>query len=278
MSLDIALLTDGRPVPWEDIATWLGAREHWTVRESQATYENGDTGVYFLLDLNKEAGDEAPLVAAINVYRPNFFFAEIGPEVEALVDRFALVRGDHDEHRIVRRRFDVVELEAEWRQGNALAHRSIAPGDPALLEAPGEVLSAAWRWNRGRAELQRRYGDDVFVPGMMAVASGPWVETAVVWTDAIPTLLPVADHVIVLRDRLRRRFSTHDLRLMHRRDLVALLGELSASNVTEEGVVTQPGSAVEAWLRALPRHPVVDFRTVSWDLVHDSELVAGLRG
>jgi hypothetical protein len=234
--------------------------------------------VYFLLDLNRNLVDEAPLVAAINLYRPNFFFDEIGPEVEALVAAFSLVRGDHDEHGITTRPFDATKLEEEWREANIVAHRSIAPGDPALFEAPGEVLNEAWRWNRGRQDQQRRYGDDVFVPGVMAVATGPWAETAVIWSDATPTLLPAVDQVIVLRDRFRRRFSKRDVRLMPRGEVVARLAELSAATETPEGVVTQSGAAVEAWLRSLARQPVVDFQGVAWDHVHDSELVAGLRG
>jgi hypothetical protein len=77
-------------------------------------------------------------------------------------------------------------------------------------------------WNLHRERLQATVGEGIFVPKIMFAAAPPSARAVVVWTDAIPILLPEVDAVVLHRDeyaprRLFRR--TPDLAIVAWRDI-----------------------------------------------------------
>ena len=76
---------------------------------------------------------------------------------------------------------------------------------PTPRTLPRETLRAVWEWNFARQAWNDELGDHVFVPRIYFFDGGDAVTTAVLWTDAMPAILPRVDRVLLYRDALRPR-------------------------------------------------------------------------
>jgi len=193
------------------------ARQHYTVSDTQAAYENPDTNVYFVFETTTpdKSDPEAVepegtwLALNLNLYRPSVFGLEAARELAAVTaatdsDVVDLQAGEPDV-----RPFDPDEFLERWNDADVKAHQAfLAPreGDtpmPPPRTLPGRQLRAVWEWNVARQQWNDELGADVFVPRVFLLDAGERVETAVVWTDAMPAMLPRVDRVLVYRNALR---------------------------------------------------------------------------
>lgn len=205
----------GTPMPSASALTaWFAGRLHYAMDETQAIYENDDTGVYFIFDLPSQPGedDESPpsLALNLNFFRPGCFAVEAAIELDALVKRFSFEVEDPQIAGMDDGPYSTEGLLRGWNAGNELALRTLLTGEHAqetIHTLPAATIQRVWRWNLERKELQARLGEEVFVPRISYLALDGRVQTAVVWGDAIPVVLPPTDQLLLAREHLApRRF------------------------------------------------------------------------
>jgi hypothetical protein len=276
VSIEITLTSDGS-LGLETVHSWLAGRAHWSVESRQGIYENGDTDVHMVLDLDVGRQGEAVLTAVLNLYRPSFFIAELEHEISHLVEDLGLRREVQGPDGPSTLDYSADDLVSEWHESNAVAHRALWGADPDPLHADREVLDRVWRWNAARWSTQDELGDEIFVPRLTGVINDrSVVRTGVVWADAIPTAFPDCDLVIVFRSAPRRRRvfgrGKTATALYSRDSIVRLLTEADAAHIEADGlVVSHASAALTEWVSRLPSAAAA-FRTTSWDRVHDREL------
>lgn len=273
MSFDLEFRARTGTVDVGRVHEWLAGRSNWRVEGASAVYDNDDTGVYFVLDVNQPASDEPPLVALINYYRPSFFVREIELELRSLVAAFGLVVFDPQNEQTAPDGFDAGWLTSRWDAANRQASPALATDNADTMSTAR--LAAAWSWNYQRNAVQESYGEDVFVPGIIAIRTPAGTSTAVVWTDAIPLILPDVGYVIVFRNRLapRRllRAAEPDAVLLGHETVVDVLRPWSTivDDRLEFRVPSIPPE-LEQWVQRLPAQRG-GFSGVAWDQVHDIE-------
>jgi hypothetical protein len=203
-----------------DFERYFGERPHYTVQNGQAWYEHPDTGVYFSFDhCDPTDEDEVECWASFNLNfnRPHYFALEALPELEAFVSAFDLVVEDPQIDGMGHGEFVGDLFVSGWSKGNQLgsaaAGESGAEAPPTL---PTTTLEAIWRWNYGREAFQRRLGDSIFVPRIVFLKANRSPQTATIWTDAIPVVLPRTDVVVIHREETAPR------RLFRRRSDLAI--------------------------------------------------------
>ncbi len=203
MSYDLFLQPAGsKPCAAHEFAEYFADRPHYTLKHGQAWYENEDTGVYFSIELcEEEAGEGAWASFNMNFFRPHVFALEAVPELEALVKGLDLAVWYPDSDSEVGRfeAFDAERFRKSWSVGNEFAFRAMRQQGLEKPVVPSAVVEATWRWNHARGRLQKRLGEDLFVPKIMFIEGEDGPCTASVWDDAIPCLLPVTDEVILYR-------------------------------------------------------------------------------
>jgi hypothetical protein len=199
------------PLTPKEIDGFFKDRKHYTLSTGQAVYENADTGVYFLFDLkSSDEESESQGIASFNLnyFRPHFFGLEAAPEVDAVVRHFGFSISDPQNEGMGDGPFTPEGFVNGWNAGNAFGYRAILKSENApkvVYSRPRSELESTWRWNLERERIQSTLGDDVFVPRISWVMLGGAVASAVVWPDAIPTLIPAVDLLIIPRDELAPR-------------------------------------------------------------------------
>jgi len=210
MRYNLFFNTNGRNPTADDFAEYFGGRNHYTLNDSQAWYENRDTGVYFSFELDDDDSDDDEEAIDswssfnINLFRPHFFGLEALPELEAFVGAFDAMIHDPQVDGMGTGEFSADGFIRGWNHSNHFAYRAMLTSgdadDPIVY--PTQTLESIWRWNFGRDEFQNDVGESVYVPRIMFMKSGRRPNSAVVWPDAIPIYLPQADIVILLRNEL----------------------------------------------------------------------------
>lgn len=171
------------------------------MRDTAATYENEDTGVYFQIEWEiKKRLLRGSLVSNasinINYYRPSFFGIEAAPEIAKFVERFSPSIEDPQMGGMGSGPYSDSGLLNGWNQGNAFAHRSIIPTlDTPPYGLPTARLKQIWDWNYVRETRQTKVGDDIFVPRIMFAQMKGGVVTLCTWVGA-PTELPEVDLIV----------------------------------------------------------------------------------
>ncbi|MBK9032210.1 MAG: hypothetical protein IPL61_12975 [Myxococcales bacterium] len=172
-----------------------------------------------------------------------------------------------------------------WREGNDLALRISATGRDApelVYTLPAATIERVWRWNLERKDLQARLGEDVFVPAISYLALDGRVQTAAVWTDAIPVALPPTDQLVLFRDRLAPR------RLLRRVADVCICPSEEAEVLVRTFAAPSDGAAYRRLRYVAPPAEVRDFfrsrdrwrepiPMIPGDQVLEAELVARAR-
>jgi hypothetical protein len=193
---------------------YFSQRPHYKVAGGQAWYENEDTGVYFVFELQNEAeheeGEYFPVALNVNYFRPSSFGLEAEPEVKAFVDAFDMTVSDPQTHGMGDGEYSSKLFLSGWNHGNEFGYAAILR-DPAnrenLISLPTDELLGAWSWNRARNGLQQELGESKFVPRIMFVLIDGQPATAAVWPDGIPIAVPRVNYFFVPRKELApRRF------------------------------------------------------------------------
>lgn len=291
MSYDLSFVpsAEGAPLTTE----YFRDRAYYSVEGGQAVYQHPDSGVYFIFEDVAEGGDcdpPATLQLILNLYRPHFFALEAADEIEALVAATGAQIHDPQDAETAVRPFDARRFIAAWNDSNAKGCRALlAPtaGEPLPVPftRPNAELEAIWRWNRSRSERAERVDDDVFIPRVSFLTVGADVWTVVVWTDAMPAVLPEVDGVLVYRDSIKKaRWAiwkkAADVALVSWADLIARLpaGGLDAGAPRTRNLAGfRPSGEFVDYLRALPAI-AADMKLIPADQVLNRELVAPVAG
>lgn len=194
----------------EQFREYFNGRRHYEVSESQAIYQNMDTGIYFIIDHNESEGDDPesiPSTASLNLnyYRPHVFGLEAVDEISAFIGHFDFSIHDPQNEGMDDDTFSREGFLKAWNHGNEFGYSAILKGDNApqqLFVLPGEQLERIWRWNLLKASIQDSFSEDRFVPRVFFMVIGGRAASVAVWPDAISELVPQVDYLIIGRDEL----------------------------------------------------------------------------
>jgi len=289
MSYDLYFMPRFGDLLERNFVDYFAARSNYRIANSQAWYENEDTGVYFAFERERDGADESShddptsRYAAsfnINFYRPSYFILEAESEVTAFVRQFDLVVFDPQTHGIGEGEYQPDGLISGWHHGNRFACSTLSDqsGDRnAIASLPSRRLAEIWSWNRNRQGLQTSIGESMFVPKVVFLRRNEGVLTAAAWPDAIPAILPKVDLLLIPRQELApRRFWSRkeDIAVASWTDVAQLLmkhGSHHASGGLALGYQNPPDEIVRL-VQALPADQQ-SFTGISADQVLDQELV-----
>lgn len=206
---------DSSAIAEADFLSYFASREDYGRNGDPGFYENEDTGVYFSFHISDDRDSDdtdghRPAAATFNInyFRPHIFGLEAEGELAAFVRHFDLTVDDPQLDGMGEGEYSREGFLAGWNAGNDFGYRSIVERSGSVAAdhvLPTERIEACWRWNRARRQLQRQFGEQVFVPRIMFFADAGEPLSVSVWTDGIPIALPQVDAVLVLRDDLAPR-------------------------------------------------------------------------
>ena len=215
MSYDLNFIPQTK-LTLEDFNTHFQARGNCTTENQQAWYENPDTGVYFSFDFEPMGTEEdctdpeEPYIAAslnINYMRPSYFANEAEIEIKAFIQKFNMTVEDPQSG--IAGPFNSESYYIEFTRGNQFASQYVneKSSDDAqgISVLPATTLHEVWQWNYARKARQAKLGDHLYVPKIMFVGYQGNPSTAISWPDAIPTLIPKVDVLIIPRAQLAPR-------------------------------------------------------------------------
>ncbi len=211
MSHRLDFLAAGPPPTLEAFSAHFLDRPNYVLTDTQALYQNEDTGVYFAFDLpEEEAGSAAPGGAwasfTINYLRPGFFAEEAAAEIEAFLAAFPGEVDDPQAGGLGRGAFGREGFVRGWSAGNRAAHAGLLQRrEGELVTLPRAQLDTIWRWNASRRRRAAGLRDAAFVPRIMFVRAPAGPRSFTVWTDASPVVLPATDVVVLARETLAPR-------------------------------------------------------------------------
>jgi hypothetical protein len=257
------------------------SRKHYQISDREAIYDNKDTGVCFVFNLDepKEFEGELRLSATfkINYFRPSYFILEAEPEVTAFVRHFDMIVFDPQTDGMEEDDYQSQLLIRGWNSGNAYAYRTFIrdrkrAGDlPAL---PTATLMESWKWNLGRDERQSQFGEAKFVPCIVFLRIDGNAKTAAVWPDGLPTVLPPVDYLIIVRRQLIQKSAEAEDFAFLPWDAARLMLDRHGSIAPGGAVVLDydlPPPDVREFLLSLPGH--ADFALFAPGEVLDRELL-----
>ena len=197
----------------EQFASYFSGRSNYSLNGEQALYNNEDTGVYFSFDYSSEkpeSEEEVDYCASFNInyFRPHFFALEAEPEVRSFVDKFGFKILDPQKDGIEGDAYSTQGFLHGWNAGNEFTFESCSRHESTPLGAyarPTDELEAIWRWNYARKKYQQQLGEDIFAPKISFVLLNHKLLSTIIWTDAIPTLIPRVDLVGIYRMDLAPR-------------------------------------------------------------------------
>lgn len=183
---------------------YFGSRKNYKVEKGQAIYGNESTGVYFIFEHitpeNSEEYFDAVACLNLNYNRPHVFGLEAEPEVFEFVKKFDFVVEDPQINGMGAGEYDRKLFIEGYNYGNEVfGPKSFFDTEEkraAQLTLPRSVIEKCWRWNYEKDALQEKVGENVFVPTIMFSVVEGRVIPVVVWSDVIPSLLPMVDTVI----------------------------------------------------------------------------------
>jgi len=290
MSYDLYMRPRVEMVDREKFVGHFVSRTHYESVDDQSWYRNEDTGVYFVFEYSDTVTSNAPdleepaisysLSFNINYYRPSFFGKEAEPELHAFIERFDLLVDDPQIGGMGVGEYDSAKFLRGWSKGNELGYQAVLQGGEAktIFTAPTVELERIWRWNYERRQLQAQIGESHFVPRIFFLEVEGTAKSAVVWPDAIPSLLPQVDYLFVDRRdlaprRLFRGIPDRALMSWHRAETVIR----DHASMTETGAFllsySSPPPKIVKMVRNLPPQTQA-LRGIATDAVLDAELIA----
>lgn len=200
MGFDLTFQTrgSGESPPIEDLHEYFEQRRNYRIDGFTAQYLNEDTGVYFWFDL----GGDYPQIQ-ISYARSHIFALEAVEEAQGFVHQFDLVQRTVPDGAAPAE-FTAGSFLSGFDAGNRVGYRLAADpstGFEGWFTRPAASIEAEWRWNFGRAAMQERVGESVFVPKISYFMVNGHLCSGAVWSDAIPVAMPTVDCVVIVRDR-----------------------------------------------------------------------------
>lgn len=208
MSYDLFMKPKNGDTSFDQFKSYFEGREHYSLKSGQAWYQNEDTGVYFSFEYQdkEEVVDEYfPIAFNMNYFRPSFFVLEAEPEVEAVISYFDFLILDPQIDGMGTGEYNCDKFISGWLHGNEHGYQAILKDQLEVNTLPSTQLDKVWSWNRGKEKLQNEITDDVFVPGIMILKYQGQTVTACVWPDAIPSIIPPVDVLLIDRKDLAPR-------------------------------------------------------------------------
>lgn len=210
MSYDLFLKPENNKFSKGDFDRYFSGRKNYNVEGCQAWYQNEDTGVNFLFELQDESDRDEneefyPVAFNMNYFRPSYFAYEAEPEVRSFINEFSMIVDDPQAHGMGIGEYSTEKFLKGWAYGNEFGYQSILRDHPDVATLPETVLKSVWEWNHNKEKLQNSVTDDVFVPRIMLLSYRGNVVTAVVWPDAIPSVIPEVDILLIGRKELAPR-------------------------------------------------------------------------
>ena len=212
-----------RPAP-EDVQAYFDARPLFDVGNREALYRNEDTRTLFRFTWGDEASDEARAIKTLrdaqrnhalslldvrfelHYARPRVYALEAEPELAAFASHFGLAVFDPQARGMGTGAYSREGFLRGWTHGNRAALAAAARSAPApRVTLPAEVRERHWRWNLGRAELERALGPGVVVPLIAYVRHDARVCAAVIWGDASNIALPEVELILLARQAIAPR-------------------------------------------------------------------------
>jgi hypothetical protein len=281
MSYDLFLKPSNGEFTKKQFDSYFNGRDKYTLEGSQAWYQNEITGVYFVFEYQeKEEVEEEyfPITFNMNYFRPTFFVNEAEPEVQEVIAKFGLVVDDPQTNGMGSGEFDAKKFRSGWLHGNEFGYQSILKDHPEVFSLPTKKLEDIWSWNINKDLLQEQVTDDVFVPSIMLLKYEGEVVTACVWPDAIPSIIPPVDILLIGRKELvpRKLFKKVE-------DMVVSAWEVVEPLLDKHKTKMQGGAyylfyrdvpnEIKAYIQRLKSFDISSLERLSVDQVLNTELV-----
>jgi hypothetical protein len=204
MSYDLFLRPKTGSFSQSDFDEYFSKRKFFNLEGNQAWYENEGTGVYFLFEFQEIEGIEEneiyyPVAFNMNYFRPSNFVIEAEPEVRAFIETHAMIVEDPQTNGMGTGEYNSEKFTNGWLHGNEFGYSAILKDHPEVSTLPQKKLHDAWKWNYKKEELQGSLSDDIFVPSIMFLSYRGIPVTAAVWPDAIPSVIPEVDVLLIGR-------------------------------------------------------------------------------
>lgn len=288
MSYDLFMKPRAGAVEREQFLQYFKGRPHYKAEGEQAWYQNEDTGTYFCFEYADRATSDPPdegesgypLSFNINFFRPTHFAKEAEPEVTAFVRHFDLLVDDPQVDGMGNGPYDPAKFLTGWARGNKCGAQAIQQHERSqtIFTVPSAELERIWRWNLERDRRQAATGEARFVPRICFLDVDGAARSAVVWPDAIPSLIPRVDYLMVHRDQLAPR------RLLWRKPDTILVRWADAEPIIRKHATAADGPAflldydaappaLVEFVGKLPSGPA-ELKGITADKVLDAELVA----
>jgi hypothetical protein len=186
----------------------------------QWSYENPETGVYFMIDWNEPNTDKEDIEiwdefeefenlnfsVTINFWRPRYFGLEIFPIIEKIIKELDL-------HVLNPQEGDEIEIPKKFNN-DYLQNQWIANNDKLSADYFNEMnfkymhplkSDAMWWFQLHRKEIEDSLTEDIFVPNFFILNSkeDDQLYTACVWPNHIPIVLPKVDYLIIKKEYKR---------------------------------------------------------------------------
>jgi hypothetical protein len=189
--------------------SYLKQRKHYEVdtKHGQAFYENDDTGVHFQFELNEDGADSPangyPYLFQVNFWRPSYFILEAALEVADFVEHFGCTVLEEDTEAAGP--YSADRFIERWNHGNEFAYREVIRDSPELREGLLTLSTAQlhriWRWNYTVDAKREAQVEDTYVPKILLALVDGKLSTMAVWPDAISSMLPKVDYLVVGREK-----------------------------------------------------------------------------
>jgi len=189
----------GEAPPIEDLHEYFEHRPNYRIDGFTAQYLNEDTGIYFWFDM----GGDLPMFQ-LSYARSHVFALEAVDEVRGFVHHFDLTLDAGGAVGPKGAEFRAEGFLSGFDAGNREGYRLAADpttGFEGWFTRPAAAIESEWRWNLGRAAMQERVGESVFVPKISYFLIDGRLGSGAVWSDAIPVAMPSVDYLVVVRDR-----------------------------------------------------------------------------
>jgi hypothetical protein len=266
-----------------ETAAYFSSRPNYEVNPTQAWYQNEETGVYFVFEMQSreetEGTEHCPVALNINYFRPSYFIEEAEPEITAFIRMFDMVVEDPQAHGMGTGEYSAELLKTGWNHGNEFGYAAIL-GDPEnrknVTSLPSATLHDVWSWNFNRRRLQDDLGEK-FVPIVLFILLDGNVKTSAVWPDGIPIAVPKVDCLIVPRKELapRRLFKrVEDRTIVALEDVLQVLEKYGTADMDGTIILDYdtPTGEIAKFIASLPPDER-DIKRLVADQVLDRELV-----
>jgi hypothetical protein len=193
MSYDLFFKARGGVMDWGAAERFFAGRARY---KEGGLYENENTGVYFVIDINNNFEENRQMSLNLNYFRPHVFGLEAAPEIEAMVEALDLKVDDPQIQGMgMSAEFSREEFLRGWNEGNRVGYRAVLgrEGGPGKVYTwSADKIERIWTWNYARETEQEKAGDDLFVPKISAIDVNGEAQTFAVW-PAAQTLIPTVD-------------------------------------------------------------------------------------